>query len=49
MILTLVPKSWSCKKIESEFGASNYIARMAKKLVQENGILSYLIPNQEKH
>ena len=39
-ILTIVPKSWSLRKIESEFGASNFIARKAKQLVREKGILS---------
>ena len=39
-ILTVVPKSWSIRKIESEFGASNYIVRKAKELVREKGILS---------
>ena len=48
MILTLVPKSWSCKKIENEFGVSNYIARKAKKLTQEKGILSTPDPKPGK-
>ena len=39
-ILTILPKSWSVRKIMKEFGASNYMARQAKKLVQEKGILS---------
>ena len=39
-ILTIVPKSWSLKKIESEFGASNFMARRAKQIVREKGILS---------
>ena len=39
-ILTIVPKSWSLRKIESEFGASNFMARKAKQLVREKGILS---------
>jgi len=29
--LTVLPKSWSNKKIELEFGATNYIVRRAKK------------------
>ena len=33
-ILTIVPKSWSLRKIESEFGASNFMARKAKQLVR---------------
>ena len=39
-ILTIVPKSWSLRKIESEFGASNFMAREAKQLVREKGIFS---------
>ena len=39
-VLTVLPKSWSICKIEEEFGVSNYLARMAKDLVQEKGILS---------
>ena len=39
-ILTIVPKSWSLRKIESEFGASNFMARKPKQLVREKGILS---------
>ena len=39
-MLTIVPKSWSLRKIESEFGASNFMPRKAKQLVREKGILS---------
>ena len=39
-VLTILPKSWSIHKIEEEFGVSNYLARMAKDLVEEKGILS---------
>lgn len=39
-ILSILPKSWSCQKIEEEFGVTNYMARAAKKLVREKGILS---------
>lgn len=40
LILTALPKSWSCARIESEFGVSNYLARKSKKLIEEKGILS---------
>ena len=33
-ILTLLPMSWSIKKIENEFKASNYMVRKAKTLVK---------------
>jgi hypothetical protein len=39
-ILTVLPKSWSVKKIQQEFGVSEYMARQSKKLVEERGILS---------
>jgi transposase len=39
-VLTVLPKSWSVKKIQQEFGVSTYMARKSKKLVEEKGILS---------
>ena len=39
-ILTVLPKSWLLRKMMQEFGVSNYMARCAKKLVAEKGILS---------
>ena len=39
-ILTVLPQSWSVKKIEKEFGVYNYMARKSKELVKEKGILS---------
>ncbi|KAL5500029.1 hypothetical protein EMCRGX_G006272 [Ephydatia muelleri] len=47
-ILTILPKSWSVRKIMKEFGASNYMARQAKQLVQEKGILSSPNPKPGK-
>ena len=44
-ILTLLPMSWSIKKIENEFKASNYMVRKAKTLVKLGGILSTPNPN----
>ena len=38
-ILTLLPMSWSIKRIENEFKASNYMVRKAKSLVKSGGIL----------
>ena len=34
-ILTVLPKSWSVRKIQVEFGVSDYMARRAKLLVKE--------------
>ena len=39
-ILTVLPKSWSTRKVEEEFAVSNYMARKAKNLVKDQGILS---------
>ena len=39
-ILTVLPQSWTRKRIQSEFGVSDYMARKCKQLVQEKGILS---------
>ena len=39
-ILTVLPRSWTRKQIQSEFGVSDYMARKCKQLVLEKGILS---------
>ena len=39
-ILTVLPRSWTRKHIQSEFGVSDYMARKCKQLVLEKGILS---------
>ena len=39
-----LPKSWSVKKIQQEFGVSNYTARKSKELVKEKGIVSLPSP-----
>ena len=39
-ILTVLPNSWSVKKIQEEFGVSTYMARKSKELVKEKGVLS---------
>ena len=45
-ILTILPKSWSVRKIETEFHVSNYMARQSKKLVKEKGVLSLSDPKR---
>ena len=40
MVLTVLPRSWTLRKVQEEFGASNYMVRKAKALVKEKGILS---------
>ena len=45
-ILTLLPMSWSIKRIENEFKASNYMVHKAKSLVKSGGILSTPNPIQ---
>lgn len=37
-VLTVLPKSWPIRRVQSEFGASNYILRKAKDLVKEKGM-----------
>ena len=39
-LLTILPKSWSVRKIMKEFGAPDYMVRQAKKLVHEKGIFT---------
>ena len=39
-ILTVLPRSWSIRKIQTEFGASNFTVRKAKALVASSGILT---------
>lgn len=36
----VLTESWSIRKIQTEFEASNFMARKAKQLVKEKGILS---------
>lgn len=40
MILTTLPKSWTIRKIRDEFNISYHMARKAKKLRAENGVMS---------
>jgi hypothetical protein len=39
-ILTVLPNSWTLKRVVEEFQVSEYMARKAKNLVKEKGILS---------
>ena len=39
-ILTILPQSWTTQKIQDVFQTTNYMARQAKLLVKEKGILS---------
>ena len=48
-VLTVLPKSWSVKKVQQEFGVSEYLARQSKKLVEERGILSLPGPSRDLH
>lgn len=45
-ILTILPQSWSIKRIEKEFHVTNYMAKQAKKLVLQEGVLS--MPNKRE-
>jgi hypothetical protein len=39
-ILTLLPKNWSIRKVQSDFPSYVYMIRKAKNIVKEQGILS---------
>lgn len=39
-ILTVLPKSWSVKRIQKEFNTTNFMARQAKELVKEKRVLA---------
>ena len=43
-VLTVLPKSWSVKQVQQEFGVSEYLAQQSKKLVEERDILSLPCP-----
>ena len=47
-ILTILPQSWSIKRIEMEFGTTNHMARLAKALVASKGILATPNPRSGK-
>lgn len=47
-ILTVLPKSWSIKRVQNEFGAPDYMVRKAKALVKEKGIMSTPNPKPGK-
>lgn len=38
-ILSVLPRSWSSRKMEKEFNTTYHLARLTKKLVGENGIM----------
>ena len=39
-MLTVLPRSWSVRRVQAEFGASNYMVCTAKQLVKQSGILT---------
>lgn len=41
-IISLLPSSWTRSKIMKEFGVSEYIVKLTKELVKEQGILPHL-------
>lgn len=47
-ILTLLPKSWSVRKVMNEFCTSQYLVTKARQLVKEKGILSSPNPKPGK-
>ena len=47
-VLTVLPKSWSLHQIAKVFGTSRYLARRAKQLVADKGVLSNPKPKTVK-
>ena len=47
-VLTVVPKSWSIRKVAEFFNTSYFMARRAKQLVEEKGIMCDPAPNAGK-
>jgi hypothetical protein len=48
-ILTVLPKSWSIQKVQEVFPSdSNYMIRIAKQLVMDQGIMSSPNPKPGK-
>ena len=39
-VLTVLPSRWRSKKIQDEFGVTDFMARAAKKLAKDKGVLS---------
>ena len=48
LILTALPKIWSCARIVREFGVCYNVARKVKKMVEDKGILSCPDPKPGK-
>ena len=47
-VLTVLPKSWTARKLADEFGVSYYMARAAKKLAETKGVLATPNPKPGK-
>ena len=45
-IISLLPRSWPKKKVIEEFGASEYMVKLTRQLVKEQGILPHLSKRQ---
>ena len=45
-ILTILPQSWTTRRIEAEFGASYHMAQMSKRLVESDGVMA--TPNRRQ-
>lgn len=41
-IISLLPSSWSRNEIMEEFGVSDYVIKLTRELVKEQGILPHL-------
>ena len=45
-VLTLAPETWLIKKVANSFNVTEYVARKARSLVQEKGILA--LPDKKR-
>ena len=48
-VLTVLPKSWSVKKVQQEFGVSEYLALQSKKLVEKEAFFLFLVHHADLH
>ncbi|KAL5468830.1 hypothetical protein EMCRGX_G029952 [Ephydatia muelleri] len=47
-ILTILPQSWTTRRMEAEFGASYHMAQLSKRLVESDGVMATPNPRQGK-
>lgn len=48
MILTILPRSWTTRRVEAEFGATYHMAQLSKRLAETEGIMATPNPRSGK-